>query len=109
MLNANDIEVNPGPDKHKSKVNICHANIRSLRNKMHHVQVDLAGKFDIITLSETWLKSSIRSQNFKLNGYHFPYRRDCNSGRDEYGGVLAWVSSDIPCKHRRDLESPTIE
>lgn len=107
LLTSNDIELNPGPDKFK--LDICHCNIRSIRNKVHNVRADLSGNFDIITISESWLKSSIKSDILKLAGYQMPVRRDRNAGIDGYGGVLAWVANDIAFKRRVDLESSDLE
>ena len=53
-----DIHPNPGPNNQKTnKLEMCHCNIRSLnKEKMEHIKIDLEPKFDVITLSETWLK-----------------------------------------------------
>ena len=97
---------------------MCHANIRSLKHKdletglldrFLHIKCNLAGTFDIITLSETWLASSDSSDEFRLTGYQAPFRRDRDYGVLGYGGVLAWVSNDIACKRRKDFELPEME
>jgi len=102
-----DVHKNPGPARQFS---ICHANIRSIRSRDHllHVRCDLAGNFDIITLSETWLTTRDDSNNFALIGYQKPFRRD-RSTDDGYGGVMAWVADHVPVKRRRDLEIVDIE
>ena len=57
-----DIHKNPGPlvDQVSNQCSICHLNIRSLNSseKIEHIKMDLGGKFDIISISETWLKDS---------------------------------------------------
>ena len=68
---ANDIELNPGPTSGFHDILICHANIRSLKSegKLLSIKCEFAGKYDIITLSETWLSAGDSSQEFKLPGY----------------------------------------
>ena len=78
---------------------------------MSHIKCNLAPKFSIITLSETWLTPSYNSKLFKIVGFQTPFRRDREAinGPIGYGGVLAWVSNNIACKRREDLELPNIE
>ena len=66
---------------------------------MNHLKIDLCDyfNFDVITLSETWLKSTSNENLLKLNGYYGPFRRD-RSDNSGYGGVLAWVRREIFCK-----------
>ena len=62
---ANDIEINPGPQvdttnimKLHRKLSVCHLNIQSMKRnkeKVKHVSLKLGKRYDIITLSETWL------------------------------------------------------
>ena len=115
------IHPNPGPANTKDHrdISICHVNIRSLkhidefgtRDKLMHIKCELAHKFKIITLSETWLSGSDSSEDYKLPGFQEPFRRDRDPvvGAVGYGGVLAWISDKIACKRRRDLELPDIE
>ena len=107
MMIAGDIELNPGPPP--SLLNICHANVRSLKNKLLYVKGDLMHKFDIITLSESWLSNKDKSDDLLLEGYQKPYRRDRNRGLTSYGGVLASVKNDIACKRRKDIEPQDLE
>ena len=99
---------NPGPTAYR-RPTICHVNIYSLDcgTRMESIRTQLAGNFDIITVSETWLEPSDASTKFKLDGYNGPFRHDrpIKGG----GGVLAWVASDFVTKRRLDLESPDLE
>lgn len=106
LVMSGDVHTNPGP----AQLTMCHANVRSLRSrdKLLNVKCDLAGKFDIITVSETWLSNKDDSDNFLLSGYQKPFRRDRSSG-EGYGGVLAWVADHVPVKRRLDLEIHDIE
>ena len=121
LLLCSGIHPNPGPwgpDDHRC-ISICHANIRSLKHtdnygnldKLLHIKCNLANKFKIITLSETWLSRGDSSNDFLLPGYQQPFRRDRdpNNGTVGYGGVLAWVCNSIACKRRLDLEIQGIE
>ena len=96
-LLSGDIHPNPGPDnKLNNLLSICHVNIRSLNNaeKIDHIQAALTEKYDIITISETWLKNGIDTNYLTLPGYHTPVikNRIDNSG---YGGVLTWISDKL--------------
>ena len=110
LVLSNDVELNPGPIL-DNVLSICHTNLRSLKAKdrLMHVKCEFIKTYDIITASETWLKPSDKSDNFTLSGYQMPFRRDRQMGLEGYGGVLAWVSNSIACKHRRDLESNDLE
>ena len=105
-----DIETNPGP-KDRCDVSICHANIRSLRGdktKLDHISCGLSGKYDIITVSETWLNSKCSSTSLQLLGYQTPFRKD-RADDHGYGGVLAWISDKVAAKRRLDLEVEHLE
>lgn len=104
---SGDVHSNPGPPR----VKICHSNIRSLKanGKMDSILTDLVGHFNIITLSETWLRAHDLSEGFKIPGYQGPLRKDRDFGQLGYGGVLAWISNDFGYKRRLDLERNNIE
>ena len=121
LLICAGIHPNPGPahsDDHRD-ISICHTNIRSLKHidkfgnkdKLMHIKCNLSNHFKIITVSETWLTRSDSSNDFLLPGYQKPFRRDreANIGTEGYGGVLAWVSDNIACKRRVDIEPPNSE
>ena len=94
IMLANDVEVNLGTIY--KNIEICHANIQSLKAKdrLLHIESDFANDFDVNTLSETWLSPSDSSDILNLSGFQCPYRRDCPTN-DGYGGVLVWVSNKI--------------
>ena len=111
MVLCNDVHPNPGPVNTLTEIKICHANVRSIKgnDKLFFVQNDLAGKFDIITCSETWLCAEDKSTKFQLPGYQPVFRKDRAQGREPFGGVLAWVSNNVGCKRRTDFELDDIE
>jgi hypothetical protein len=111
-----DVELNPGPAGAMLKrLYICHANIRSIQrcnDKLDHIKEEFCGRFDVITLSETWLKPTdgvdlMGRSVYHLDGYQDPIRRDRVGSRG--GGVLAWVSNSLVCKRRNDLEIENAE
>jgi hypothetical protein len=118
ILMSNDIHPNPGPTHCQfGDLTLCHSNIRSLdqkcpqtgdRLKLNDIKCHLT-EYDVITLSETWLTPDIDSENFMIPGYQRPFRRDRIVGPPGYGGVLAWVSDQIACKRREDLERDDME
>ena len=111
LILSYDIHPNPGPTPNVKKLSICHANVRSLKppDKLMHINLDLVGKFDIITVSETWLGNGDNSNNYLLSGYQKPFRRDRVGEGFTYGGVLAWVADHIAAKRRLDLELFNVE
>ena len=83
MLLSGDIETHPGPPILKlRKLSVCHSNIRGLsESKLRAIKTCLCDRYDIITLSETFLSCS-SSQDLTLPGFHPIVRRD----RDSFGG-----------------------
>ncbi len=57
--------------------------------------------FDIIAISETWLKDNVREDALDLAGYQRPiYKNRTSRG----GGVMLYVKEEIGAIHRTDLE-----
>ncbi|CAB4040195.1 Hypothetical predicted protein, partial [Paramuricea clavata] len=94
-----DIELNPGPNNYstsdsrttKNNVKIAHLNVRSLKCREHYVLVKetiLANKFDIFTISETWLDNSVTVVQFEVPGYKL-YRVDRENKKG--GGICVYV------------------
>jgi hypothetical protein len=69
LIIAGDIHTNPGPKM--ENISICHSNIHSIRepDKLLHVDCAFNPKFDIITLSESWLKPTVSYDYLALKGY----------------------------------------
>ncbi len=112
LTSCEDIESNPRPvlNPHAPKLCFCHANMRSIRkcpDKLDHIKAEFCGKYDVITISETWLTPDDNYDEYgkplySLEGYHDPIRRDRLDRRG--GGVLAWISESLTYKRRADLE-----
>ena len=104
ILLCGDVHPNPGPVVIDTKLSIVHNNICSLANKVLLVETELK-KFDVITLSETWLKDSIPNEKIHIKGFLPPFRLD----REGHGGVAIYVKEDILCTYRPDLEVDNLE
>ena len=109
-----DVQPHPGPVTTNSpaataKISICNLNIRSLNagNRFGEFKNQIASKFDVITVSESWLGPDHENANYALQGYTGPYRLDRTL--QEAGGVMAWVTNNIVTKRRLDLEQPKLE
>ena len=107
-----DVELNPGPancssgnksEKSNSNVKIAHLNVRSLKCREHFVLVKYAvleNKFDIFTVSETWLNSSVTDLEIEIPGYAI-YRIDRQAKVG--GGVCAYVSRNYRTEYLSDI------
>ncbi|CAB4005080.1 Hypothetical predicted protein [Paramuricea clavata] len=87
----------------KSKINIAHLNICSLKKREHLIQIRLLmqeNKFDVLAVSESWLTSSVRNEEVEIFGYSLS-RLDWR-GRSG-GGVCAYIKSSLKKKVLRDL------
>ena len=73
----------------------------SVLTKIDLIQAELS-TFDIVTLSETWLKLTTNTNDIRLEGYHVTERTDLIT--DGYGDVIVYVTTSIYYKRRKDLE-----
>ena len=95
-----DIELNPGPNQGTSKrqanktrnnVTVAHLNVRSLKCRDHFIQVKqtvLENKFDILTISESWLDNCVTNLELEIPGYDL-YRVDRQDKKG--GGVCVYI------------------
>ena len=75
----------------KNDVNIAHLNACSLKYREHFVLIKetiLASKFDVFTVSETWLNNSVTDLKIEVPGYDL-YRVDRENKKG--GGICAYV------------------
>ena len=118
LLIAGDVHPNPGPVSDFKSFSICHLNSRSLLqgvdlsqdlksqpSRLDEIELLLINTmhFDIIGISETRLQNDIEKEYIMLENYQI-FRHDRPDGRTRGGGVMAYVSSNIPAIHRPDLE-----
>ena len=102
LLEANNIESNPGPLKESQSLSVLHTNIRSVRNKIDYI-VDSFIDFDILCFTETHLDAAIDSIQLNLGDkFDIPYRKDrTNHG----GGLLVYLNKNIIHCRIPELES----
>ena len=104
---SGDVEPNPGfrclADIKKTRgLKIAHLNIRSLRNKTDSLRLELRNNsIDVLTLSETWLNSTIQDAEIQLPGYTC-VRRD-RDGHKIGGGIIIYIWDGLPFAVRNDL------
>ena len=106
LLLCGDIHPNPGP-QNSDNISIVHNNIGSLQNKVPFIEAELT-RFDIITLSETWLYEGFPNEKLLITGYHPPLRLD-RENQSAHGGVAIYVRENMYYKHRADLHVPGLE
>ena len=101
LLEAFDIEQNPGPNNFTADLSILHLNIRSIRNKLDYIKDNFLD-FDILCFSETHLDVQISNEFLLLSDtFDEPYRKDrTNHG----GGVMIYLNSQLIHVRRTDLE-----
>ena len=84
-------------------ISICHLNTQSMTSTFDEFQFMVnESKFDIITLSETWLKNDKHLLEYvNLPGYKFCYRN-----RDEKRGVGVglYIKDYITCKGKKLID-----
>ena len=105
LLTCGDIESNPGPRRSDSCYNfsMCHWNLNSMTahnfEKINLLEAyNTINKFDVICLSESYLDSSIASDNDNLNikGYNL-YRAD-HPNNVKRGDVCAYIRESLPVR-----------
>jgi hypothetical protein len=102
------------------KLLICQANVQSLQasyggngptqpvnSKLDEIQSRLCNelKFDIICLTETWLKENVEDEVVKINGYSIERKDRPSRG----GGVAIYFKDTLPIRRRQDLEHSSVE
>ena len=88
LKRIHDNKQDKSPYSPASEVELLHLNIRSLKDRTHLLELrELASerKSSIITISETWLNTSVTSAEIEINGYKL-HRLDRLHKRG--GGVL---------------------
>lgn len=61
--------------------------------------------FDVISVTETWLASTVKIHSLHFKNFCSPFRKDRIT--DNHGGML--VKSQIPVTRRHDLEIQIVE
>ena len=102
LLEAGDIEMNPGPDTINSSLSILHSNVRSIRNKFDCITENFLD-FDILCFTESHLDANVTTESLIMSSkYYIPYRKDrTNHG----GGLLMYLSCRLAHSRMIDLET----
>ncbi|CAC5424938.1 unnamed protein product [Mytilus coruscus] len=116
LITSGTIHHNPGPS---GDLSVCHLNARSLysfdsvsksnQTKLDEIESVLCNEFqyDVICISETWLKPDISFEDIKIDNYNI-HRRDRADGSG-YGGVAIYVSDRLYSMRRQELEIQGLE
>ena len=62
--------------KNIHKIVIGHLNVNSIRNKIDVVSDLIIGNIDIFLITESKIDNTFPTSQFKIFGYHLPYRKD---------------------------------
>ena len=117
LMVSGDISPNPGPNTSfdevrgsetrrkclDSNIRIAHLNIRSIKNRSSFLLLKealLKYKFDILTISETWLDYSITDAEIWIPGYNI-YRLDHVSKVG--GGVCVYTKDNLKISSLNEL------
>lgn len=100
ILLAGDVEVNPGMSsisheikKQQRNPRVAHLNIRSIKNREHYIlakELVFENKFDIFTISESWLDNTVTNADVQISGYNI-FRLD---RLNKAGGSVCVFASD---------------
>ena len=78
-----------------NKLIFDHLKSYSLRNKFDPLWEQIHDSIDIFMMSETKLNDSFPQGQFLIEGFHLPFRFDCNKTG---GCILLYLQEDIPSK-----------
>ena len=84
-----------------------HLNGQGIREKVDLLEAETTG-YDIITVSETWLKEKEGNDQLTLRGYHEPIRRD-RPGDQLGGGVAIYVKENLGVNHEKNMDIQGLE
>lgn len=95
--------------KLRKGLRIAHVNIRSLINKVDHLNVFLKNNdIHVLGISESWLSENIDDSEIHIDGYN-SFRLDRQTTNDSHGGVLCYVKENLSCKHIIDFHDDDVE
>ena len=108
LILCGDIEQNPGPEKERSHITICHWNPNGLMAhnfiKVSLLQtLVLTNGYDIICLIETFLDSSVENDDDRISIPGYNLLRADHPSNTKRGGVCIYYKDDLPIIKRNDL------
>ena len=116
LIRSGDIHPLPGPEtlensakinissKLKSKAKVAHLNVRSMKSREQFCLVKdtiLLNDFDIFTISETWLDSTVDNASIEISGYQL-FRQDRGPYKSG-GGLCVYTKSSLKAIVLEDL------
>jgi hypothetical protein len=110
---CSDVHSNPGPpycnDDAPKNIKLCNLNIHSVKKtgRFDQVKEELGPNYDVICMSESWLKPHIPDSDFKLDNFNGPFRLDRPEGKA--GGVVVWIRNTIVTKRIKFWEIKGLE
>ena len=90
----------------KSNIRIAHLNIRSLKSGEHFILLKdsvVSNSFDIFTISETWLDSSVNNESIHIPGYTL-YRQD-RGPHKPVGGLGVYIKKNYKVSSLENVSS----
>ena len=113
-LNTTEIDVEALPDVHlnalanPNSLKLVPLNTQSLTSRFNEFLLTFEKyKFDVITMSETWLKDNhLLLDHVAVPGYDLLYN---NRNTSRGGGVGCYISANLNYKRRNDLENVDLE
>ena len=108
MLLSGDIETNPGPLT-ANCLKFCHWNSNSIYAR-GGIKIPLIEayssihNFDILSISETMLNTSISSEEIHIEGFSRDVLRSDHPSNSKIGGICVYLREGLPVKRRTDLE-----
>ena len=107
-MQSRDIEANPGPGGWRSSFSVCHWNLNSIWvedfSKLSQISTFLnIHQFDIFCLTETFLDSSISSEDPRLAIERYKRFRCDHRSNLRSGGVCLYFKDHLPLALRPDL------
>ena len=94
------------PCNTKSNIRIAHLNIRSLKSREHFTLLKdsvVSNNFDIFTISETWLDSSVNNESIHIPGYTL-YRQKRGPHKPG-GGLCVYIKKNYKVSSLENVSS----
>ena len=97
----------------KKELDCYYFNASSIRGKLQEFNSNFdRDDFDLIAIAETWLNDSVFDSEILINGGYNIFRKDRSketSDKQDGGGVILAVNSNLNASRRHDLEEDKLE
>ena len=93
LLEAGDIELNPGPNTINNSLSILHSNIKSIRNKVIYYITENLLDSDLLCFTESHLDANVTTASLIMSSeYDIRYRKDRTNHCD---GLIMYLSCEL--------------